>query len=78
MENNQSDFLKERLAICNVCPLCNKDRGENYWICTPYVWLNVETNEVSKKYKPGFKNGCGCAIHRKVKHKFNKCPLGKW
>lgn len=75
MEND--NFKEERLKICDVCPLCNKDRGK-LWICNPYLWINIETNEVSKKYKQGFKNGCGCNINTRISAKFKTCPVGKW
>lgn len=65
-------MINRRKEICSECPLCND------WICNAKLFLNPETNEVSKKPKEGFIKGCGCAILVKIKNINNHCPAKKW
>ena len=40
--------------------------------------LNLETNEISKVYKEGFVNGCGCVMELKSRVPEAKCIINKW
>ena len=64
-----------RLRICYACPLYSKKLGG---VCNNKLYLNVDTGEVSKVRRKGFKNGCGCLMSRKAKLVSSKCPINKW
>lgn len=68
----KNDYAKERLIICNKCPLNNNG------ICSQRLFLNPLTNDVSIKAKAGYISGCGCVIKFKVKHEYEHCPAKKW
>lgn len=65
------------MKICEHCPLFISS-GVMGSRCSPYLYVNPETNDVSFKYKKGYKNGCGCRLEAKTRLKRSKCPLGKW
>ena len=71
------DLYEKRIAICKKCPLYTKHKiiGE---YCSPQLYLNPETNDISFKYKHGYKHGCGCRLDAKTRLKNEKCPVGKW
>lgn len=75
--NKEDSLSKERLEICRSCKLCRVDKffGE---ICSSKRWLNLETNEISKVYKEGFVNGCGCVMELKSRVPEAKCIINKW
>ena len=53
------EISKERMDICEICPLfVNRNGG----ICNSSLWLNVETGDVSSTPKDGYKKGCGCLL----------------
>ena len=66
--------IKERLRICESCPIYSSARG----LCNPNLYLNPETNDVSSKPKEGYIKGCGCYIKFKMKNINNHCVAGKW
>ena len=70
-------LAEKRLQICEVCPLYEKVKFIG-GVCTPYLFLNPETNELSTKFKKGFFKGCGCRLEAKTRLKHEECPVGKW
>lgn len=76
LDKNKS-LQKERISICKTCKLYKLDDifGE---MCNKKLYLNPETNEVSKKHKKGFYNGCGCILDAKTRVENSKCPINKW
>lgn len=74
----EQELYESRIKICKQCPLYlvqNKTIGA---VCNSKLYLNPDTNETSKKYKPGFKSGCGCILASKTRVKGERCPLDKW
>jgi hypothetical protein len=47
-------------------------------MCSPSLYLNPETNDVSTYQKEGYIRGCGCHLKWKIAGKKSKCPAGKW
>lgn len=70
----RTDSAAKRLAICNACPLYMREMQ----VCNPNLWLNVETNETSRRARHGYARGCGCLIAKKARQKSSHCHLGKW
>ena len=70
------DLVRERKKICKKCPLYSIKLGQE--VCNSSLYVNVNTNEVSTKNKPGFKNGCGCRLDAKLTLPDAICPLSKW
>ena len=68
------DYVQERTIICGACPLF--DIFNN--MCSPSLYLNPETNDVSTYQKEGYIRGCGCHLKWKIAGKKSKCPAGKW
>jgi hypothetical protein len=66
-----------RMTICKKCPLYYERKGSGP-VCSSYLYINPETEEVSLKNKPGYIRGCGCQIPSKVKAKEARCPADKW
>lgn len=75
--NNKKQLSKQRLSVCKTCKLYIIDRmfGAK---CNKKLYLNPETDEVSKELKPGFYHGCGCVLDAKTRVEKSKCPVGKW
>ena len=46
--------------------------------CNSKLWLNPETNDVSREKKDGYVKGCGCRISAKIRVSAERCPAGKW
>lgn len=63
-----------RLKICQQCGIYDDLRK----ICNGDLYLNPETNSVSRFKKGGYIKGCNCYIPRKVLNASAKCPAGKW
>lgn len=63
-----------RLKICEQCGIYDSDRK----ICNGALYINPETNSVSRTMKAGYFKGCNCYIPRKVLNANAKCPAGKW
>ena len=70
------DLVRERKKICKKCPLYSIKLGQE--VCNSSLYVNVNTNEVSTKNKPGFKNGCGCRLDATLTLPDAICPLSKW
>lgn len=64
--NKEDELYKERIKICRQCKLKYNDKifGES---CNSTIYLNPITDEISKKPKEGFKNGCGCILRSKAR-----------
>lgn len=75
--NKKQGLQKERMSICRSCKLYKDDEifGE---MCNKKLYLNPETNEVSKDIKSGFYRGCGCLLDAKTRVERTKCPINKW
>ena len=74
---NREDLLyKERIAICRSCKLLKKDSifGE---ICNDNLFLNPNTDEISRENKQGFFSGCGCILRSKTRVPEARCPLNR-
>lgn len=65
---------KDRLAICNDCPLLIKD----IQVCNPDLYLDLKTGKTSRMALKGYRRGCGCLISRKARNVSSHCHLGKW
>ncbi len=74
--DNEGELSKERLKICEMCPLYKKTAIG--YICDKYKWLNQETNEVLDYPQIGWENGCGCRLAAKTRVSDAHCPLNKW
>lgn len=72
------EFAKERMAICESCPLYKIDKRYGWPVCNPNAYVNPETNEISYTRKPGYFKGCGCKLTSLTSHKLNHCHAGKW
>ena len=64
----------ERMGICKKCPIYAPNNGT----CDSNLWINPDTNEVSKNAKYGYIRGCGCNLNYKTRNKTNHCIAGKW
>lgn len=77
LTNRKEELYNERINICRSCKLLAVDNIFGP-ICNSRLYVNPETNEVSKVDKPGFTNGCGCVLNSKCRVPEAKCPLGRW
>lgn len=75
--DKEKDLFTERMKICKKCKLFLAD-GLVGPRCNSSLYLNPETDEVSKIPKLGFKKGCGCILSSKTRVKETSCPLKKW
>lgn len=64
--------IKERLDICESCPIYIKGR------CSSNLWINPDTDEVSTHARIGFVRGCNCNMSFKARNINNHCVAGKW
>jgi hypothetical protein len=55
------DLSSKRLQICKRCPLYTENKVTGP-ICSPYLYINLKTGDISYKYKEGYIKGCGCHI----------------
>ena len=65
----QDNWYKERLTICNSCPLNSKNtdrKNLKYWTLRI---LNLGEYFCTK---------CGCEIKAKCSEEMEECPKGKW
>jgi len=74
--SKNEDLSKERIAICEQCPLCTE--GPLGLVCDSSKWLNTETNEVVTYKLPTYIRGCGCRLEAKTRNITAKCVAGKW
>lgn len=74
--NNQS-LYEQRMEICRGCKLLKIDNilGE---VCNSRLYLNPDTDEVSKTKMDGFYRGCGCILGSKTRRPGARCPAKKW
>lgn len=71
------ELKDKRLSICRNCPLYT-ETGLIGPMCSPYLYVNPETEDVSTRFKTGYIRGCGCRLNAKARLKDAKCPLDKW
>ena len=71
------EFKNKRLEICKKCLLYKKDAfyGD---ICDKNKYMSPDGTKVSYFAKPGWINGCGCALRFKAAAPNSKCKVGKW
>jgi hypothetical protein len=77
LTNKKEELYNERMKICRECKLM-KMKGAFGEICNPRLYLNPDTNEVSKTPQEGFYRGCGCVLGSKTRVLRAKCPAKKW
>ena len=77
LTNKKQDLYKARIKICRGCKLLRKD-GAFGEVCNSRLYLNPETDEISKRNKPGFLQGCGCVLGSKTRVESAHCPTNKW
>jgi len=75
-KNQDNDLMEMRLQICNDCPIAIQT-AEYGPICDSRQYIN-ENDEVSHKWAPGFKKGCGCYVKFKAANKDKHCVIDKW
>lgn len=75
--DKEKDLYQDRIKICKDCKLYLAD-GIIGPKCNHQLYLNPETNEISKFPKIGFYRGCGCILSSKTRTKESKCPAKKW
>jgi hypothetical protein len=73
--NKEIPVEKQRIAICNRCPLNNNgncDKKQKGPAEKDFIYQGA------KRYAGVEYYGCGCPLSKKVKSVSTKCPLGKW
>lgn len=76
LKNSNEEIRNQRMDICKKCPLFKE--GFIGYVCNNNLYLNPETNEISKYKKDGFFKGCGCRLEAKTRNINNRCPINKW
>lgn len=74
---NMEEIARDRMKICKKCPLY-KQEAFLFPKCNGNLYLNPETNDVSRYPKNGYVRGCSCYLNYKVNELEAKCPAGKW
>ena len=74
--NIDEELMKQRLKICEKCPLYIKTVYG--WVCDSSRYINPETEETSELDLYGWVKGCGCVIKAKARLKDNHCIINKW
>ena len=74
--NKQERLHKERMAICNSCPLFTEASYGK--ICNQNLYINPKTDEFSTYFKEGYIKGCGCRLDAKTRDPGSLCPAKKW
>lgn len=74
--NQEEKLYNKRIVICRQCKLRKIDTifGE---MCSPSLYLNPNTDEISNVPKEGFTPGCGCVLGSKTRVRELECPLKK-
>lgn len=77
LTNRKEELFKQRIQICRSCKLHTVDKifGE---VCNSRLYINPNTDEISKTVKPGFIHGCGCVLKSKCRVETAHCPIGRW
>lgn len=68
------EYVTKRTKICRNCPICDQENE----ICSPDLYINPVTDEISRTAKTGFIKGCGCHLKFKIKNPNSHCPAHKW
>ena len=69
------DISKERMKICQKCPLFSTKYGG---LCNNKLYIDPTTNDVSVRPKDGYVRGCGCRLQAKTSLLNAKCIIDKW
>lgn len=90
LNSNKNKFYKERMAICEVCPIYKNFRcSENFYIGETVekgVYQVVSVKATNKEKEPNIarkisydlNQGCGCISLLKTQIKEEKCPANFW
>lgn len=70
------EISRIRLKLCRQCGLYSATVVGA--ICDSSKYMNPQTGEISKEYKDGYVNGCGCRLNAKTRLMTTGCPLNKW
>ena len=65
---------KERLTICEKCPLYKIDKLHGP-ICDSNKFISLDGTKWSWFRKEGYKRGCGCHLKRKTMNVRNHCII---
>jgi len=77
LTGKKEDLYEQRIKICGKCKLFRKDSMFG-GVCNSRLYLNPETEEVSRVRKEGFYRGCGCVLKSKGRVESAHCPAKKW
>ena len=77
LTKKKEQLYKDRIKICKTCKLYKVDNVFGP-ICNKSLFVNPETEEVSRTRQPGFYSGCGCLLGAKTRVENTKCPLRRW
>lgn len=69
------DISKERMKICQKCPLFSLKYGG---LCNNKLYIDPNTDDVSITPKDGYVRGCGCRLQAKTSLLNAKCIIDKW
>lgn len=69
------DISKERMRICQKCPIFSTKYGG---LCNSKLYIDPITNDVSIEPKDGYVKGCGCRLLAKTSLLDAKCIIDKW
>lgn len=69
------DISKERMKICQKCPLFSPKYGG---FCNNKLYIDPNTDDVSITPKDGYVRGCGCRLQAKTSLLNAKCIIDKW
>ena len=75
--NKEEELYKERIEICRKCKLFKNDKilGD---VCNEKLYLNPDTDKISKIELPGYGKGCGCVLEAKCRVRNARCSVNKW
>lgn len=75
LKRKENLYIK-RMLICKQCKLYKVDNIFGA-MCNSSLYLNPITDELSKKEKIGYKQGCGCILGSKNRVPESHCPVDK-
>lgn len=71
------ELFETRMKICSECPIYFQAPLIGA-MCNTKLYINPETNDISRKEKDGYFKGCGCRLDAKTREYNESCPAGKW
>ena len=72
----QQDLYKERIKICNECPL--KTKTSLGVVCDNKKCIENDSIYSNKNKSPNAICGCGCRLEAKLRLEDETCVLKKW